>query len=257
VRPIVLLTDFGLRDPFVGVMKCVIEGIATGARVIDLVHEVPPQDVRAGAVALSTSLAYLPKGAIVAAIVDPGVGTERRAIAMKTERAIFLAPDNGLLTLVRRASKKVQIRALENRRLFLADVSTTFHGRDVFAPVAARLARGLSFDRVGPRIASIVELELGDPVRKGTGSEGEVLTIDRYGNALTNVPGDWVDEGDRVLVRGKPIAKIARTYGAVAIGRAVAMIGSSGTVEIAVNQGDAARRFRLAPGDRVHIKAGR
>ncbi len=256
-RPIVLLTDFGHRDPYVGIMKCVIEGIAPGARVIDLVHDLPPQDVRAASVALAMAAPYVPKGAIVVTVVDPGVGTRRRILAAETQSAIFLAPDNGVLTLALRARPPRCVRAVERRELFLASVSATFHGRDVFAPVAARLARGLPPARLGRVVDDRVELPIGEPTREESRMRGEILMIDRYGNAITNIPGAWVRRGQEVCVRGKRIARVQGAYGDVAPKQTLALVGSMDTLEIAINQGNAAEVSRLTPGLEVEVRAER
>lgn len=232
-------------------MKCVIESIARGAVVIDLVHELPPQDVRAGALALSAALPYLPQGAVVVAVVDPGVGTTRRAIAGEAHGITFVGPDNGLLApALEHATTIVEV---VEERFFLRQVSNTFHGRDVFAPVAAHLASGVALDELGPRINTIVPLSLPTAKRTKHGARGEIMSIDRYGNAITNVPNEWLTAGAEVRVHGEVVAKIARTYGAVDHGEAVAVPSSGGTLEIAVNGGSAAESLRLGVGDIVEI----
>jgi len=247
-RPIVLLTDFGSRDPFVGIMKCVIETIAKGAVVIDLVHEIAPQDVRAGALALNAALAFLPRDAVVVAVVDPGVGTARRAIAGEANGIVFIGPDNGLLApALARATTLVEV---VEERFFLREVSNTFHGRDVFAPVAAHVASGVPLGHLGPAITSIVSLELPQPSR----DSGVIVSIDRYGDAITNIPNAWLSLGMKVFVHGEEVATIASTYGDVAVGAAVAVPSSGGTLEIAINGGSAAESLRLRVGDRVEVR---
>jgi S-adenosylmethionine hydrolase len=253
-RCIALLTDFGTRDPFAGAMKGVIAGLAPAARVIDLTHEIPPQDVRSAAVALWMAYRSFPPRTVFVAVVDPGVGTRRRILAAETASGIFLAPDNGLLTLVLREAPPRRVVAVTERRYWLPGVSATFHGRDVFAPVAARLARGLAVSRLGPPARGRVTLPFGPPVRRKDGCAGEVLRVDRFGNAMTDIPGAWVRPGDAVSVRGRRVASVARAYGDVPRGRAVAVVSSAGTLEIAVNGGDAAERCRLAPGAPVVVR---
>jgi S-adenosyl-L-methionine hydrolase (adenosine-forming) len=249
-RSIVLLTDFGHRDPFVGIMKCVLATIAPRAQVIDLVHDLPAQDIHAGALALDAALPYLPPRAVVVAIVDPGVGTERRAIAGAVDDFRFVGPDNGLLARPLARARKI-VNIVEPRYV-LREVSSTFHGRDVFAPVAAHLARGLSIDKLGPRIKAIESLPIREPRRDNGVAHGEVLLVDRYGNALTNIPGDWTRPGDVVNVRGAAL-KVARTYADVRAGEPVAVISSNGALEIAVRNGDAASSLGIRRGDVVEV----
>lgn len=236
----ILLTDFGHQDPFVGIMKCVIASITT-APVIDLLHEVPPQDVRAGAWALKTALPFLPQGAIVVGVVDPGVGTERRAIAVVTPRATFVGPDNGLFTFA--LDDDAKVFALEDRQYFLPTISATFHGRDVFAPVAAHLAEGLAPESLGPRVD--------DPVRLPIATEPQVVFFDRYGNAITNVPSESVPLGAKVQVGERSLSVVA-TYGAAAHGEAIVVPSSGGTLEIAVNGGNAKASLGLHIGSSIN-----
>ena len=229
-----------------------IETIAKGAVVIDLVHDLPPQDIRAGALALSAALPFLPSDAVVVAVVDPGVGTERRAIAGEAHGITFVGPDNGLLAPAL-ADATTLVHIVE-KQLMLRDVSNTFHGRDVFAPVAAHLARGIPVSHLGPTIPSIVGLELPEPVWSGEIARGEIMSIDRYGNAITNIPSAWLSVGREVRMHGEAVATVASTYGAVRIGAPVAVPSSSGTLEIAVNGGNAAESLRLRVGDRVEVR---
>lgn len=240
---IVLLTDFGHRDPFVGVMKCVIASISR-TPVIDLVHEIPRQDVRAGAWALKTALPFLPKKAIVVGVVDPGVGTARRAIVVQTRRATFVGPDNGLFTFALDASAKVF--ALEERKYFLPSVSATFHGRDVFAPVSAHLAEGLAPSRLGPRVHDPVALSFPTPAD----GAGEIVMFDTYGNAISNVPNEWARGRVRV---GRRVLPVVSAYGAAELGAAVAVPSSGGTLEIAINGGDAREALGLRLGTKIRV----
>jgi len=246
--PIVLLTDFGARDVFVGVLKGVIAGIAPGAAVIDLTHEVPPQDVRAAAIHLWMAYRFFPPRTVFVAVVDPGVGTRRRILAAETAGGVFVAPDNGLLTRVLRESLPRRVVSVDARRHGLPSVSATFHGRDVFAPVAARLAGGLAVAELGPAVRDWVELPFAVPVLTARGASGGVLLVDRFGNAMTDIPGGWARPGDGVLVRGRRVAEVVTAYGDVPRGRAAAVVSSAGTLEIAVGGGSAARRLGLKAG---------
>ena len=250
---IALLTDFGTRDPFVGVMKGVIASIAPRATVIDLTHEIARQDVRAAAIALWTSHRFFPRGTLFVCVVDPGVGTARRAIAARAHEKIFLAPDNGLLSRVLDGDPRAVVRVVERRAWMLREVSATFHGRDVFAPVAARLAKGGSIARVGPVVDDWVRLPIPRAERGGTAIRGEVIGRDVFGNALTNVPGAWTRLGAAVRVRGKTVARVGRTYGDVPLGVAVAVTGSASLLELSINGGDACAKLRLRVGVRVEI----
>jgi S-adenosylmethionine hydrolase len=260
VRCITLTTDFGSRDWFVGTMKGVILGLAPRATIIDLTHEVTPGDIRAGAFALAASYAFFPRHTIHVAVVDPGVGTKRRAIAVETSNYIFVGPDNGLLSWALEKEKIRAIYSLENPAYQLPQVSATFHGRDVFAPVAAHLSRHLPARKLGRILPDFVRLRWPEPEQTRHRIQGEVLYIDRFGNAVTNI-------SDRTLsaISGKPAIFIGRkcacaifpSYQSVAPGRPLAVVGSSGFLEIAVNGGSAAKHFQLRIGARVDVRKPR
>lgn len=234
-------------------MKCVIASIAGRAQVIDLCHGIPRQDVRAGALALRSAAPWLPPGAIVVAVVDPGVGTERRAIAIDTRRATLVGPDNGLLSLAAADLGPRRAVELRDRRFFLPEVSSTFHGRDVFAPVAAHLARGARLRELGPPIDGWSSIDVPTAVRTRGGARGEVVRVDVYGNAITNVSNDWASIGAPVRARKRTIARVVRSYGDVPIGEVAAVPSSDGTLEIAVNGGHAADQLGLRVGDAIEL----
>lgn len=251
-----LTTDFGLQDPFVGIMKGVILGRCPGACIVDLTHGLPPGDVRAGAFALLTAHRFFPPGTIHVAVVDPGVGSGRPALAARTRDAFFLGPDNGLLSWVLSGVEPVEVRRLENARLWLQPVSATFHGRDVFAPVAAHLAKGGRFDAVGPRATDWVRLPWPAADKTSTGWRGEVVYVDRFGNAITNLPASAAADarpGACVQLPGRRRVPLGAFYQAVPSGRPVAVPGSSGFLEIAINGGDAARALKLRVGTPVML----
>lgn len=250
--PIALLTDFGYRDHYVGVMKGVIARIAPAARIVDVTHGVPPQSILAGALALRESWAYFPKRTIFVGVVDPGVGTDRAAIAIETRAgARFIGPDNGLLAPAAEAAVIKSAVKLTSPRYRLSQVSNTFHGRDIFAPAAAHLWRGIALTSLGPRIEKIQELDLGGPVRSGSTLKGRVIYVDGFGNLISNVdrsalaqliarfPGRsaWIRIGSSAPMR------IIEAYGHALKGTALATIGSFNLVEVAVRDGNAARRF--------------
>jgi S-adenosylmethionine hydrolase len=258
---ITLLTDFGARDAYVAAMKGVIARIAPGVRVIDITHEVAPQDVRGAGITWAAAARWFPEGSVHVAVVDPGVGTRRRILAFRGRGSIYLAPDNGLVGHVLERREVREARIVERSELFLPRVSRTFHGRDIFAPVAAHLASGLELAAVGrpvPR-GRYERDELPRPRVKKTRSSGrasveargEVIYIDVFGNAMTNLmPMEGLElsslEAGGLVIRGLSMA-----YGDVRTGRPLAIEGSSGWIEIAVNQGNASRDLGLEVGDRV------
>jgi S-adenosylmethionine hydrolase len=261
--PIVLLTDFGTSDVYAGVMKGVILRINPAARIVDLTHGIPPQDVPAGALALLASVDYFPEGSIFVAVVDPGVGTGRRLLCARGGRHLFLAPDNGLLSLVRRREEFSRIVEVADRDWFLPAVSDTFHGRDILAPVAARLSLGMSIDRLGPPVRSIRSAGIALPQLSRSELRGEVLHVDHFGNAVTNLDQATVGAfagndlmAARIVAGRRAVRGIRRTYGEVEAGEAVALFGSSGYLEIAVCRGNAARALRLRRGSPVLVRRG-
>ncbi|GBD07011.1 Adenosyl-chloride synthase [bacterium HR21] len=259
--PIVLLTDYGLQDTYVGVLKGVIARIAPQATVIDLLHHVRPQQVRQGAYALWAAEPYFPDGSIFVAVVDPGVGTERRAVAVEINRKYFVAPDNGLLSFVLQRYGAERAVVLENPAYRLPVVSSTFHGRDIFAPAAAYLAQGVRLEQLGMPIAVRSLQQLPPPrceERDGVWV-GEVLHIDRFGNLITSLPAERLQIGAslqeraqwRVAVRSHIIAGISRTFADVAEGELCAYVGSDGLLEIACRNGSAAIQLQITLGESV------
>ncbi len=241
--PIVLLTDFGLKDHYVGVMKGVIADLAPEARVIDLLHEVPPQDVFAGAFHLWTSYRYFPAGSIFVAVVDPGVGTKRRGLLLEAHDRFFIGPDNGLFTLVLDETEDFRAFSLENSRFFLPKVSHTFHGRDVFAPCAAHLFRGEDPEEFGPPVRDPVRLPVPPLREEPQRLIGTVIHVDRFGNLITNIPAARLPRPPKaVIFRGERIP-FRRTYGEAPPGTPLALVDSDGLLEIAVSGGSAYERF--------------
>ncbi|RMD83895.1 MAG: hypothetical protein D6815_05445 [Candidatus Dadabacteria bacterium] len=254
---VTLLTDFGTADGYVGALKGVLASLCPGVIIHDITHDVPPGDVLHGAFALATAAPLFPPGTIHLAVVDPGVGTSRRAVAVVTEAGTFVGPDNGLLSLAARPPRRVFV--LDRSDVFLESVSSTFHGRDVFAPVAARLAAGWPPDRIGTPAADLMELELPKVARCGGGVEGAVIHCDRFGNLITNLrEADLPEAAGEVSVEiaGHRIAGISRTYGDRAPGELLALFGSLGFLEIAVSKGAAAARLGVSRGAAVRVFAG-
>jgi S-adenosylmethionine hydrolase len=245
-------TDFGTRDWFAGTMKGVLAGLAPGARVVDLTHEIPPGDVYAAAFSLLCSYRFFPPGTIHLVVVDPGVGSDRKALAVRTAQYVFVGPDNGVLSWALRSELVLDVRLLENRDYFLAPVSNTFHGRDVFSPVAAHLARGASFESVGSSVGSFVRLDWWEPVHTGGKVEGRIIHIDRFGNGITNIPNP--DNGFKAQLIGRletnRVWKLPckAFYQAVPVSAPVVVPGSTGYVEVAVNGGSAEKVLQLKRG---------
>jgi hypothetical protein len=258
VRLITLTTDFGASDWFVGTMKGVILSINPRTSIVDITHEIPAGDIRAAAFALAASFQYFPKKTVHVAVVDPGVGSRRKAIAVRTANYLFVGPDNGVLSFALAREKIQSIRLLTNEKMFLPVVSQTFHGRDVFAPVAARLSRGLQIEKLGPPAAKYMKLEWPASRRRGGSVEGEVVYIDRFGNAITNIDPDSLAANGalraRVVSFGRQLCPLKSSYHAVPTGKPVAVFGSSGFLELAVNGRSAARMLGLRVGERVSVR---
>ncbi len=256
-RVISLLTDFGTADVYAGVLHGVIAGIAPLARVVDLTHDVAPQDVAGAAFLLDAAAPYFPAGTIHVCVVDPGVGSSRRILCVTTARATFLAPDNGLLTRVLAREPGACVRSVEDRALFLPEVSRTFHGRDVFAPVAARLAEGLDPSEVGPEVRDPVLLPLPEdrPLAAGRVA-GEVVHVDRFGNLVTNLRperlGPAVREA-RVSSVDVP-GPVSHSYAERPEGALLLITGSTGLLEVSVRGGSARERLGVGRGAPVEVR---
>jgi S-adenosylmethionine hydrolase len=260
--PIAVLTDFGYRDHYVAAMKGVIASIAPGATIIDITHGVPPQSIVAGALALRECWRYFPRRTIFLAVVDPGVGTARLPLAIDTVAgARFVGPDNGLLWPAAQHAGIVRMVELLSPRYRLKEPSTTFHGRDIFAPAAAHLWRGVRIQSLGPQRSEMERLELEPPrERRGT-IRGAVIYQDGYGNLITNIARESVEQLARHfpacrlwvrIGRGAPI-EIRRTYGDAPRGAPLATFGSFNMLEVAVRDGSAAARFAAGVGAPVTL----
>jgi S-adenosylmethionine hydrolase len=257
---VTLTTDFGLVDPFVGIMKGVILGIAPSVRTVDVTHGVPAQNVVAGAYALASAVRWFPRGSVHVAVVDPGVGTRRRALLVETTDGWLVGPDNGLLSLAAPARGVRRIFDVSRSAVRLKPVSRTFHGRDVFAPVAAALAAGVAPERLGQPLRSMTRLRPPGPRRRGTTLVGEVLWVDVFGNLTTNVTaGDLARafRGGRLSITiAGHVVPFRSSYAGEPAGRPVAVVNSSDLVEVAVNGGSAAARFDAGPGAPIEIRRG-
>jgi S-adenosylmethionine hydrolase len=253
-----LLTDFGTIDPFVGVMKAVIWSRCPGAAIADLTHAIQPQNVVEGAFWLERAFYWFPEGSILVAVVDPGVGTARRALAVEAHGRVFVGPDNGVLAAAVWSDPKRRVYEIEVAKLGLAVPSRTFHGRDVFAPVAAEIASGrLRPSGVGPPRPEIVASPV-PPIDVGAGrAQGVVVTVDRFGNLITNITAESIAhiERPRLLIAQHEFP-IRETYADVSPGEFVALLNAFGTVEVARRDGDAASSLDLGRGASAVVRRG-
>ncbi|MBI1175972.1 hypothetical protein GC207_00875 [bacterium] len=249
MKPIAITTDFGLDDWFVGTMKGVIQKIAPNAPTVDITHAIKPGDIRAGAFALAAAYRFFPIGTVHLVVIDPGVGSERAGVVIETENYLFVGPDNGVFSFALRGERLRSIHRLENRKYQLTEVSRTFHGRDIFAPAAAHLSRGVPANQFGARQHELVPLEWPEPVITESGLRGEVVYIDHFGNCITNLPASRVLASGATRIKvGAKVIPIHDCYSAVKKGRPVAVIGSVGLLEIAINGGNAAKAMKLKIG---------
>lgn len=250
-----LTTDFGTRDGYVGAMKGVILKRNPHARLIDITHDIPPQDVVAGAMTLACSHRHFPDGTIHVVVVDPGVGTKRKPIIAKSARFLWVLPDNGLLTLVDRQDPVEAAYEISAPLFRRHEVSSTFHGRDIFAPAAAQLSLGCLAEAAGPRLDDWVRLDIEEPKIKDGVVHGDVMHVDVFGNLITNIPAGMIGAvaGSRVVLGKHGIGAVQKTYGAVAEGTALALMGSGGFLEISINGGNAAEVFGEGRGSHVMV----
>ncbi len=263
-RPLVTFTsDFGHDDWFVGVVHGVIHAVCPEARVVDLTHDIPPGHIARAAFVLEASARDFPPGTVHLAVVDPGVGTDRRPLAVRARGQLFVGPDNGLLEWGL-ADPGAEVHAVSERRYFRQPVSRTFHARDVFAPVAAHLARGETLGAFGARVADPVRLDRPRPRRVDGRLVGRVAFVDHFGNAITDLTEQDLSDafplipetGLQVRVAGRLLRGLARAYGDAQVGTLLAIVGSSGRLEIAQVGGDVAERLGLGEGDEVAVGVG-
>jgi S-adenosylmethionine hydrolase len=256
---ITLTTDFGLKDPYVAEMKGVILGICPNAVIVDITHEIAKFNMRMGAYVLSSAVPHFPEGSIHVAVVDPGVGTRRRPIVIQTKQGFFFGPDNGLLVLAAEKQGIGSIHELTNPRFMLPKVSSTFHGRDVFAPAAAHLLNGRKPTEFGPEIREAVKPEFAKVTQRNGALIGEVLHVDGFGNIITNINEKEVAQSHMKgtisvkLPSYKLKLKFCKAYGETKPHEPLALIGSHGFLEISLNQGSAAAKFKTKAGDSVTV----
>jgi S-adenosyl-L-methionine hydrolase (adenosine-forming) len=250
---ITLLTDFGTKDPFVGVMKGVALSICPSVQLVDLSHEVPPQAVLAAAYLLKTSIGYFPKGTVHLAVVDPGVGSTRKAVALKSKGHYFVGPDNGLFSAALKDWGIEQVVELTQKKYQLPNPSSTFHGRDIFTPAAAHLTKGVPLARLGVKQNNWIWREIPKAYKSPQGWTGQVLWVDHFGNLVTNLEGKNTPKNFRLKI-GKTVIlnlKLATHYAEAKKGTVMTLIGSSGNLEISMNCGNAAQKLGVGIGSQV------
>ena len=293
-RVITLLTDFGNQDAYVGIMKGVIAGINPFANIVDICHSIPPQDIFSSAYLLYSSYKYFPRKTIHVAVVDPGVGSRRDIVCVETKDYFFLVPDNGILGFIIQNEKPKSIFRITNNKYFLPSPSNTFHGRDVFAPVAAHLSLGLKPQQLGIKINQLEQLYMPKPVHKKAGRvEGQIIYIDRFGNLISNITKEYLLKGvggrksgvgsKKSEVRGKTpdafekiskekilskydimettigkkrIVGLSKAYTDAKPGEPLVLIGSAGFLEVSINQGNAQKYFRVDRGNKIRVGMG-
>jgi S-adenosyl-L-methionine hydrolase (adenosine-forming) len=261
---ITLLTDFGVRDGYVGVMKGVIYGIAPNVQIADISHTISPQNVMEGALAIGRVAPYFPPGTVHIAVVDPGVGTARRPIAARIGSQYFVGPDNGLFTvLIERAERSgdhVSIVHLNRPQFWLPNVSNVFHGRDIFSPVGAHLANEIPVEDVGTPIENVVRLEIPRVEQSQVGFRGQVTSIDHFGNLATNIMREHLTginpKSIKVAVGGTEIKGLVSTFGDRSPGELIALLGTANDLTISVVNGSAAERLNCAVGEPVEVSEG-
>ena len=262
---ITLLTDFGIEDEYVGIMKGVMLSVNPSLSIVDISHQIRPQDLTQAAFVVQSMYRFFPAGTIHLVVVDPGVGSGRDIIALKLEKQLFIAPDNGVLTLLFERADRPTIRRVMNSDLYLKPVSHTFHGRDIFAPVAAHLSRGFELERLGPPVdrARLIHLDIPQPhLSRGGELVGTIVSVDGFGNLITNIKKEQVEnfcsenESGKILVKAGEVhmAGISESYMEVPPNEPLAIMGSRGYLELAVNRGSAAAYFRQGIGAAVRLK---
>jgi len=258
---ITLLSDFGLRDAYVAEMKAVILSVNSNARIVDISHEVEKFDIRMGAFTLASAAPYFPEGTVHVAVVDPGVGTKRRPIIIQTKRSLYVGPDNGLLILSARKEEVSHVYHIRNPKYMHPKISTTFHGRDVFAPAAAYLSMGCPPSQFGPEIMDYVVPQFAEPLMKKDKLIGEVIYVDDFGNIVTNISSKDLEKLEthvsdllHVRIGGRRFEiRFCSAYGDVPARTPLAIVGSHDFLEISVNQGNASKTLNLNIGDSFRI----
>lgn len=256
---IALMTDFGQKDGFVGTMKGIIYNINPGARIVDISHDISPQNLHEASFVLQNSYKYFPKNTIFLAVIDPQVGSSRMPLVIKTEKYFFVGPDNGIFSSIYRDAKNADIFELKNKNYFLDKISKNFHGRDIFAPVCAYLSKGLEPCLMGERLDGLTLFEEKKALMvDNTCAAGNIIYIDKFGNLITNfsepfLEKNFINKDITIEIKGKSLS-LHNSYSDVPIGEGLAIEGSSGYIEIAVNQGNAKELFNVNYLDKVYCR---
>jgi S-adenosylmethionine hydrolase len=258
---ITLITDFGIKDGYVGAMKGVILGINPGAHIVDISHGVARHDIIHGALILQNTCGHFPRGSVHLVVVDPGVGGGRKPLMAETEHFFLVGPDNGVLSPVLKTYPPIRVVVIENPRYLLPRISDTFHGRDIFAPAAAHCTLGVPLEKFGPEIRTYRSMESPQPTVRQNGLLGQVIAVDGFGNLVTNISRHHVEEhvgaAPLTIQIGKiTITEVSRWYQEVPPGSPLAIVGSWDTLEIAVNGGDASSQLGVGRGAAVVIRRG-
>lgn len=255
---ITLTTDFGLRDHYVGVMKGVMLSLNENAHPVDITHCIDSHDIRAASFVIANSYRYFPEKTVHLVVVDPGVGSERRPLAVLADGHFFVGPDNGVFSSVIRFCEDFCAREIKNRDYFLKEISSTFHGRDIFAPVAAHLSLGASFSQIGPQIQDPEILPSDGYSINGNEIRGTIVYTDKFGNLVTSIPTEALGRGVEasVTVGGKRVAGISESYSSAEPGEILAVGGSCGYIEISVNRGRACDIFGEVPPEVIIVREG-
>lgn len=254
---ITLLTDFGTQDSYVGTVKGVILSINPKATLVDITHEVPNFAIDDAAFILNSTFSHFPVGTVHLTVVDPGVGGNRRALVIQTDKYFLVCPDNGILSYILESQKILKIVEIKNSRFWRHPVSSTFHARDIFGPIAAHISRGTSLKNIGPSVRNPVKLNLPKPIRYRNYIDGEVIYIDRFGNLITNISREFLNKKDlkevRVRLAGK-LLKLASHYAQAPRGQMAVLFQSFGLLEIALREGNAQQKLRAHKGTRVRVE---
>ena len=251
---ITLTTDFGARDAFVGVMKGVILNINPSATIVDITHGIPQGDLDAASFALDQAYMYFPPGSIHVVVVDPGVGTKRKVLLARAADRYFLAPDNSVLKYVFAQQAIVEARSVTNKKYFLSQTSRTFHGRDIFAPIAAHLSMGVPFEEFGEMIDDVVRGDIALPAKSDKRIVGEIVYIDHFGNCISNISKtDVLEENVEVNIKHFQFERLSDSYAEHELGEPLAIISSHDYLEIAVRDGNAAKILNIKKGEPVEL----
>ena len=245
MKIITFLTDFGMKSGYVAQMKGVVSSI-TDARLVDITHDIKPHDLREGAFVLQTTVSHFPVGSVHVAVVDPGVGTDRKGIIVTTKSHVLVGPDNGLLMPAAHFLGDFTVYEITNSKYMLNSVSNTFHGRDIFAPVAAHIIRGVAFEKIGRKTSDFVDMDFGRGEISGKNATGKVIYIDRFGNLVTSLKKTDLPGGKYLVhLNQKMVGLLKKTFGSVETGEPVCYINSFGYLEIAIREGSAAEYFEI------------